>query len=156
VPRRAGARHGYGAADPPTAGAGVPIVPSPEMQARYRSAMLGDIHIVLALLAVALFALVGVAAVVSIVRKAPDPAAAPLDALVLVVIAMNAVVGVGFVIGGRGPRELLHYLYAFVAFAALPVADFVALRWDDRSRAYARIAGAAVGIVVVIRSFATG
>lgn len=118
--------------------------------------MLGDIHIVLALLAVALFVLVGLAAGVSIVRRAPDPAAAPLDALVLVVIAMNAVVGGGFVVGGQGPRELLHYVYAFVAFAAMPVADFVALRWDHRRRGYARIVGAAVGVIVVIRSFATG
>jgi hypothetical protein len=126
------------------------------MQARYRSAMLGDIHIVLAFGSIAVFVLVGIAAVVSVVRRAPDPAAAPLDALVLVVIAMNAVVGGGFLVGGRAPRELLHYVYALVAFAAMPVADFVALRWDDRSRGYARLLGAIVGVVVIIRSFATG
>ena len=79
-----------------------------------------------------------------------------MDAALLGVVAVTSLLGLALLVTGKGPREILHFVYAVVAFAAVPFADIVALPSGDRRRGIARLIGAIVGIAVVARSFATG
>lgn len=118
--------------------------------------MVAEIHRLLAFLAIGLFVAVGLAAAASAVRSQRDRAAVIVDALVLAVVALGVLLGIVLLVGGSRPREILHYVYAVVAFAAIPAADLIALDWTDRRRGIARLVASLVGIAVVIRSFATG
>lgn len=118
--------------------------------------MVAEVHRILAFVAIGLFAIVGLSAALSIVRSRPDRAAVVVDALLLAVVGLGVALGLVLLIGGSGPRELLHFVYAVVAFTSVPVADIVALEWSDRRRGVARVVASLIGIAVVIRSFATG
>jgi hypothetical protein len=83
-------------------------------------------------------------------------AAARLDGLVLVVVAVTAAGGLGLLVGGAHPHELLHFVYAVVALAALPISTSVSARWEPRRRGMATVIGALVGLAVIVRLFGTG
>jgi len=59
-------------------------------------------------------------------------------------------------VGGARPRELLHFVYAVVALAALPISTSVSARWEPRRRGMATVIGALVGLAVIVRLFGTG
>ena len=122
----------------------------------YRRAVVADVHRILAFVAIGLFAVVGLGAALSAVRSRADRAAVVVDALLLAVVGLAIALGAVLLIGGSRPRELLHFVYAVAAFAAVPVADLVALEWSDRRRGIARVVASLIGIAVVVRSFATG
>ncbi|HEY8922097.1 MAG TPA: hypothetical protein VIN32_05645 [Candidatus Limnocylindria bacterium] len=90
-------------------------------------------------------------------RRLPaGPAAARLDGLVLLLVAVTAAGGLGLLVGGARPRELLHFVYAVVALAALPISTSVSARWEPRRRGMATVIGALVGLAVIVRLFGTG
>jgi len=83
-------------------------------------------------------------------------AAARLDGLVLLLVAVTAAGGLGLLAGGARPHELLHFVYAVVAIAALPISTSVSARWEPRRRGIATVIGALVGLAVIVRLFGTG
>ena len=90
-------------------------------------------------------------------RRLPaGAAAARLDGLVLLLVAVTAAGGLGLLVGGARPHELLHFVYAVVALAALPISTSVSARWEPRRRAMATVVGALIGLAVIVRLFATG
>jgi hypothetical protein len=90
-------------------------------------------------------------------RRLPaGAAAARLDGLVLLLVAVTAAGGLGLLVGGARPRELLHLVYAVVALAALPISTSVSTRWEPRRRGIATVIGALVGLAVIVRLFGTG
>jgi hypothetical protein len=76
--------------------------------------------------------------------------------LTLLAVIVTSASGLALLASGLRPRELLHFVYAVLAFAMIPVADSLVARRPPRSRGLARLGGAAVGLVVVARLFGTG
>jgi hypothetical protein len=86
----------------------------------------------------------------------PGLAASRLNSLALLVIGLSAAAGLGLLIGGARPAELLHLVYAVLAFAVLPIATSLSARWTSRRRAVATVVAALVALVVLLRLFGTG
>jgi hypothetical protein len=116
-----------------------------------------DLHLLLALASLA--AMVGVAAegAVRLVRaRPPGRAAAAGSGVVAILLGMAAAGGLALLAGGHRPRELLHLVYALLAFGLVPLADALAAKARPRRRALARLGGALVAAGVIVRLFATG
>ena len=64
--------------------------------------------------------------------------------------------GLGLLVGGARPRELLHFVYAIVVLSALPIAGPLTKEASPRARGLAGVVGALVALVVVARLFGTG
>jgi hypothetical protein len=90
-------------------------------------------------------------------RRSPaGVAAARLDGLLLVLVAVTAAGGLGLLVGGARPRDLLHFVYAVVALSALPITTSISARWEPRPRGIATLSGALVAGAAILRLFATG
>ncbi len=74
----------------------------------------------------------------------------------LLIVGLSAAAGLGMLVGGARPAELLHFVYAVLAFGALPVAASVSATWQPRRRAAATVVASLIALVVIIRLFATG
>jgi len=72
------------------------------------------------------------------------------------VVIIAAAGGLGLLLGGSGPRESLHFVYALLAAAALPVADSLARNAKPRRRAIVTAVAALVALVLIARLFQTG
>ena len=88
--------------------------------------------------------------------SAPGLAASRLDSLVLLLLGLTIAAGLGLLVGGARPRELLHFVYAVVAIGAMPIAASFTGSWQPRSRAIAALVAALIALVVIVRLFATG
>lgn len=88
--------------------------------------------------------------------RPPGRLASAAASVVLLALAVTMAGGLGILLSGGRPRELLHLLYAGLAFGSVPIADSLARRSMPRRRALARLAGAVVGIVIIARLFGTG
>jgi hypothetical protein len=111
----------------------------------------------LAITSVLVALLVGLEAAWRAVRRSlPGRRVAQLEGLLTVVLAVTAAGGLGLLVGGARPRELLHIVYGFIAIGAMPVADSLTRQADPRPRAIATLIGALVSLVVILRLFGTG
>ena len=79
-----------------------------------------------------------------------------LEAVLLIAVGATIAGGLGLLVGGGRPREALHFVYAVIAFAVLPVANSIARRSGPRAQAGVALAAAAVILVVILRLFETG
>jgi hypothetical protein len=79
-----------------------------------------------------------------------------LETLLLLVLVVTIAGGLGLFMGGGGPRELLHFVYAVVALGVLPVVDSLSRRAGPRARGIATLAAALIALAVVVRLFQTG
>ena len=79
-----------------------------------------------------------------------------LEAVLLIAVGATIAGGLGLLVGGGRPREALHFVYAVIAFAVLPVANSIARRSGPRAQAWVALAAAAVILVVMLRLFGTG
>ena len=86
----------------------------------------------------------------------PSTWASRASGALLLLVAVTAAGGLALLAGGHRPREFLHLLYAVLAFGAVPLADTISRGWSPRGRALARLAGALVGVALIVRLFATG
>jgi hypothetical protein len=106
---------------------------------------------------VVVLVLVGIEAAWRLRRgSSAGPAASRLDGLLLLVLAVTVAGGLGLLLGGARPRELLHFVYAVLAIGAVPVATSVSARWGARRQALVSLLAALVAIVAILRLFATG
>jgi hypothetical protein len=76
--------------------------------------------------------------------------------LLTLVLVVTAAGGLGLLVGGARPRELLHFVYGVIAVGAVPVADSLTRQADPLPRAIARLIGVLVSLVVILRLFGTG
>jgi hypothetical protein len=116
-----------------------------------------DLHVMLALASIA--AMLGVAGegAVRLVRARPPAKAASAGwSTVAILLGMTAAGGLALLAGGQRPKELLHLVYALLAFGLVPLADSLAARASPRRRALARLGGALIAAGVIARLFATG
>lgn len=89
-------------------------------------------------------------------RSAPSPLTSRVETLLLLALVITSAGGLGLMAGGARPREPLHFVYAALALAALPVANSFAGRWEPRRLAVATLLAALVVLAVVARLFGTG
>ena len=89
-------------------------------------------------------------------RSPPGDIADRLERILLVVLVIAIAGGLGLLVGGGRPRELLHFVYAIVVLSALPIASTMTKKASPRSRGLAGVVGALVALVVVARLFGTG
>ncbi len=101
--------------------------------------------------------LVGLEATWRAVRSSPRGLPAErLEQLVIMVLIVSAAGGLGLIVGGGRPAEILHFVYSVVALGTLPVADSLSRRASPRGRAIASLVGALVALAVIARLFQTG
>jgi hypothetical protein len=79
-----------------------------------------------------------------------------LQRLFILALVVTVAGGLGLLVGGGRPREILHFVYAIVALGALAVADSIAHRAGPRLRGTASLVGALVALAVIARLFGTG
>jgi hypothetical protein len=116
-----------------------------------------DLHLLLALASLAVMVLVaGEGAVRLVSARPPGRVAAAGSATVMILLGMAAAGGLALLLGGHRPTEWLHLVYALVAFGLVPLADSLTIQAIPRRRALARLLGALVAAVVIVRLFATG
>jgi hypothetical protein len=89
-------------------------------------------------------------------RSPPGDIADRLEGILLVVLVIAIAGGLGLLVGGARPQELLHFVYAIVVLSALPIAGTLTRGASPRSRGLASVVGALVALVVVARLFGTG
>ena len=69
---------------------------------------------------------------------------------------MAAAGGLALLLGGRRPAEWLHLIYALLALGLIPLAESLTTQASPRRQALARLLGALVAAVLILRLFATG
>jgi hypothetical protein len=89
-------------------------------------------------------------------QRPPGVAADRLESIVVLALLITSAGGLGLLVGGSGPREPLHLLYAVIGLAAFPVASSLSGRASPRRRALITLVIAVVVLVVVARLFQTG
>lgn len=89
-------------------------------------------------------------------RSPPGDIAHRLETILLVMLVIAIAGGLGLLVGGARPQELLHFVYAIVVLSALPIAGTLTKEASPRSRGLAGVVGALVALVVVARLFGTG
>jgi len=137
----------------PAKQAGVPE----HKQRRKRHLMITALHLFLALASLAVMALAGLEAGIRAVRgRPPGQLSARIFASTLLLVGVTAAGGLGMLLGGAHPHEGLHFLYALLAFAALPVSSTLAGKASLRGRAWITVGGALLGLVLLVRLFMTG
>jgi hypothetical protein len=116
-----------------------------------------DLHVSFA---VATVVAVGVAAVEAAVRallaRSPGRYSAATSGIALVLLGMTAAAGLAMLVRGERPKEFLHFIYAALAFAVIPLADSLVARASFRRRAVTRLLASLVTLAVLARLFATG
>jgi hypothetical protein len=116
-----------------------------------------DLHLILAFASIAVVAVAAAEGAARLVlARPPGRAAAAGSGMVAILLGMTAAGGLALLAGGQRPREWLHLVYALLAFALVPLADSLAAQATPRRRAVARLFGALVALVVIVRLFATG
>jgi hypothetical protein len=116
-----------------------------------------DLHLLLALASLTVMLLVAAEGAVRLVlARPPGRLAGAGSGAVTILVGMAAAGGLALLAGGRRPHEWLHLVYALLALALVPLADSLAAQGDPRRQALARLVGALVAAVVILRLFATG
>jgi hypothetical protein len=89
-------------------------------------------------------------------RSPPAASAERLEALLLLVLIVTVAGGLGLLLGGGQPREVLHFVYAVVALGVLPVVASLSRRAGPRARGIALFTAAQITLAVIARLFQTG
>lgn len=89
-------------------------------------------------------------------RAPPGDTTARLEAVLLLMLGVTIAGGLGLLVGGGRPREVLHFVYAIVVLGSVPIATSVSARSSPRTRGLASTTGAIVALIVVARLFGTG
>lgn len=116
-----------------------------------------SLHLALALASAGMAAGVGLEAALRGWRNVPPGRlAAWLQRLTVMLLGITSAGGLGLLAGGAAPREGLHFVYALVAIAIVPVGGSLFARVPARARAIAAAFSAVVVLGVILRLFQTG
>jgi hypothetical protein len=116
-----------------------------------------DLHVTLAAASAGALVVAGLeGAGRALVGRPAGRLASAASGLVLVLVGGAGAGGLAMLVQGERPRELLHYVYAVLAFGLIPVVDSLTVRLGPRRRGLARLATALVALVLIARLFATG
>ena len=119
--------------------------------------MVTEAHHWLAYVSIAPVLLIGIEGATRARRRTPPGAlASRLGTLLQLLLGVTIAGGLGLLVGGARPHELLHLVYAILVFGALPVANALSGRFGSRGRGVATVLGATVALGVIARLIATG
>jgi hypothetical protein len=106
---------------------------------------------------IALVAIVALEAAWRALRDLPPSRTTRLLAnIALVVVVVASAGGLGIVVGGGGPADSLHYVYAAIALFALPLTTSLTRNLRPRAAALMLLVVAIALLVVMARLFQTG
>jgi len=91
-----------------------------------------------------------------VTNRPPGVWASRLSSATIVVVVVSAAGGLGILVGGGGPADSLHYVYALIAILGLPIVATLTRRRTPRVAAGLVLVVALVLIVVLLRLFQTG
>jgi hypothetical protein len=114
------------------------------------------IHQRLGVAVLVLGAVGSVVALGGISRRRVSPTLRAYLRLTSLVIAVQAALGIALVIRGYRAHDNLHFIYGPAVLLALPVAQFLGGRSDERREAIALFAGALAVFLLAIRAIGTG
>jgi len=92
----------------------------------------------------------------ALLNRPPGAVAARLTGIVLLLLGLTAAGGLGMLIAGKHPQNKLHFMYALLAFAAVPTANILGSHGPPRRCALLTVVGALFGLAVIVRLFKTG
>ncbi len=114
-------------------------------------------HQLLAIISTLAVLLVGIEAALRTWRGVPaSQSSIRLASFTLILLGVTSASGLGILVGGARPHQMWHLMYGGLAFAALPVADSLAIRAPARARGLATLIGAGFALSVIARLFVTG
>jgi hypothetical protein len=115
------------------------------------------LHLTLALGSVAVLLVTGLeAGVRALLGLPPGRLAGWLGTSAILVLIVSCAGGLGLWIGGASPREGLHFVYALLALAIVPVGRNLSDGWSARPRGLAVAVASLVALGVLVRLFQTG
>jgi hypothetical protein len=118
---------------------------------------MADLHGWLGRLSLALVAVDAVwLLALAIIRRVPGRPTVLLIGVTAMVVAVVAVIGALTAIVSDPPHDVLHWLYAALALASLPVAAFTGASRPPRQQALILLVGAIALAVFVVRLIQTG
>jgi hypothetical protein len=98
--------------------------------------MISALHWFLAIASTAVMLLAGLeASRRALLKRPPGATAARINAVVLLLLGVTAASGLGLFVAGIHPRKELHFVYALLAFAAVPVANALGSRGSPQRHA---------------------
>ena len=119
--------------------------------------MIRGFHWFLAIASVVMMTLVGLeASMRALLKRPPGALATRIAGIVLLLLGVTVASGLGMFLGGAHPHKELHFMYALLAFGAIPVANALGSRGSPRKCALTTVVGAFFGLVVIVRLFVTG
>jgi hypothetical protein len=125
--------------------------------ARRSTGIVAQLHTALAALALAVVAVLGIEAALRAWRGTARPDwVERLEQLVLLLLVIVSAGGLGLLLGGPGPHEQLHLVYAVLAMGSLPIADSLTRNAQPRRRAVVTAVTALVVLILIGRLFQTG
>ncbi len=119
--------------------------------------MLSDVHLWLWAVICVLAAVTLAVGIAGTVRNRFDKLTTDrLILAVLAVLALTSIVGPTLLVTGHQPGDALHYVYAVVAWLALPAGRYIAGSGSDRRRAGTVAVAAAILLGALLRLYMTG
>jgi hypothetical protein len=116
-----------------------------------------DLHTALAYLSLAAMAALSIEGAVRLALGRPPGRWSSRGAVaLLLLVGVTAAGGLALLALGHRPRELLHLVYAVLAFSIVPTADSFSSRQTMRRRALMRFGSALIGCGGILRLIATG
>lgn len=83
--------------------------------------------------------------------RPPGRLSAGVSVTAIISVGMTAAGGLAMLVSGERPEEVLHLIYAVLALGLIPFGDSLAAHARPRRRAIARILGALVALLVIVR-----
>jgi hypothetical protein len=115
------------------------------------------LHVALALASATVLLSTGLEAGVRALRGLPPGRLAGwLATAASLMVVITSAGGLGLWIGGASPRESLHFIYALIALAMVPVSSGLSARASTRARALTVAVASLIALGLIVRLFQTG
>ncbi len=79
-----------------------------------------------------------------------------LTSVALLAVVVASAGGLGILLGGGAPADTLHFVYAVIAIAALPVASSLTRTARPRIAGVVQLLVALAALIIILRLFQTG
>ncbi len=118
---------------------------------------MAGLHGLLAVVSAVIIAFTGVeGAVRAWVRRPAGTIAARATALALILLGMTIAGGLGLWLSGYRPHESLHFVYALLVFAIIPIAGRLSSQALPRTQGLVSVGAAMLALGLIARLIATG
>lgn len=92
----------------------------------------------------------------AVTRRPPGRLSAWLSAIASLALVVTIGFGLALLFGGSQPAESLHFMYAVLALAAIPIVQAYVPKDNPRRLGWATLLGVLLTLVLIWRLFSTG